>query len=560
MRRHISIRVLFTLLVLVPAAALALPPGETGRGFRDGANHHLGDDSFVARFGRAPGAGDTEKLRMHEHLAYVRALLAARPATRPELTARRTELLGYLADYIAAGITPVNTYVPWRSPVFIDARGNICAVGYLLERSAGRAVAERIAHAHRLEFLEDIAAAMPEVRAWIEGSGFALEELASIQPGYEGPDVSFLDGFDPKTVKDGPFTRTHEGVTVTGAFAKKKMTGTWTVTDDKKKVIGTGTFKDGAGAWRGSYPSGAKLAEGNYADNHAVGAWKYFHESGALAAEGTFSKKGLRDGAWRFYYDAKPQTPISAGAFSAGFLTGVWKHYDANGKALASANHAPKRSTADFYNDGLFLSVAPGKDGITHEMHGGIPADGYRLDGYYQGDDRLFVREDGTTYDGEGRRLTLDKGVWHAADCKWSSKRKRAAAAGDLVTVSILLLNERNDSEAAHEKCGKPAPVPAARAKKIDAFVKATSNVRAPTPAFVKAYLTTPSDADAADADEVAATLPKRNSDDLAVVLASHMTWYMEWPHVDGAFRAAFRTMPGYHRDRWNSPEEDPAP
>jgi antitoxin component YwqK of YwqJK toxin-antitoxin module len=551
---------LFTLAALaaMTATAAALPPGEHGRGFRDGANHHLGDDSFVARTGRAPGAGDTEKVRMHEHLVYVRDRLAARPASRPELTARRGELLGYLGDYIAAGITPVNTYVPWRSPVFIDATGHICAVGYLIERSVGRDVAERVARAHRTDFLEDIAAAMPEVRAWVASSGFSLVELASIQPGYEGPDVSFLDGFDTKSVKDGAFTKTHNGITVTGAFAKKKMTGTWTVTDASKKVLGTGTFKDGAGAWRGNYPAGGKLAEGFYADNRAVGPWKFYHPSGKLAAEGTFSKKGLRDGAWRFYYDSAAQTTISSGAFSNGFLTGAWKHFDAAGKPLATATHAPKRSTADYYNDGLFLSVTPGKDGITHEMHGGIPADGYRLDGYYVGDDRLFVREDGTTYDGEGNRLSLDKGVWHAADCKWSAKRKRAAAAGDLVTVSILLLGERNDSEHAHEKCGKPAPVAAARAKKLDAFVKATSNVRTPTPAFVKAHMTVPADADAADADEVAATLPKRNSDDLAVVLASHMTWYMEWPHVDGAFRGAFDTMPGYNRERWDAEDASP--
>src|SRR5215510_13723282 len=105
---------------------------------RDGANHHLGDDSFVVAFGRAPTPRDSESLRMHTHLAYVRAQLAAHPATRPELASRRAELLGYLDEYIAAGITPHNTYLAQRNPVFIDAEGRICAVGYLLERSAGR--------------------------------------------------------------------------------------------------------------------------------------------------------------------------------------------------------------------------------------------------------------------------------------------------------------------------------------------------------------------------------------------------------------------------------------
>jgi hypothetical protein len=99
-----------------------------------------------------------------------------------------------------------------------------------------------------------------------------------------------------------------------------------------------------------------------------------------------------------------------------------------------------------------------------------------------------------------------------------------------------------------------------ARAKKIAAIVAATSAVRTPTPAFVKAYMTAPADHDAHDADEVADTLPKRNSDDFAVVLASHMTWYMEWPHVDGPFKAAYHTMPGYNRDRWETEPEEPTP
>ena len=181
-------RVLVILFALA-AATWAAPP------VRDGANHHLGDDSFVARFGRAPTRADPNEVRMHVHLEYVHALLAARPATRPELETRRAELLGYLGDYIAKGITPENTYVARRSPVFIDASGRICAVGYLIERSAGRALADNIAATHRLDYLEDIAAAMPEVAAWVASSGFTLEELASIQPGYPGPEVMHADGF-----------------------------------------------------------------------------------------------------------------------------------------------------------------------------------------------------------------------------------------------------------------------------------------------------------------------------------------------------------------------------
>ena len=76
-------RWLSSLLVLICAGpAAALPPTETGRGFVDGANHHLGDVSYLERFGHAPGDGHAEEaLRMRTHLRYVRSWLGARPAT-----------------------------------------------------------------------------------------------------------------------------------------------------------------------------------------------------------------------------------------------------------------------------------------------------------------------------------------------------------------------------------------------------------------------------------------------------------------------------------------------
>ena len=148
--------------------------------FRDGANHHLGDDSFVATFNRLPTADDSEALRMHTHLVYVRSLLAHRAATEPKLAVQRQQLLGELGDYIAAGITPHNRHVDHRSPVFIDDEGAICAVGYLIERSVGRQLPELIASKYRYDFLETIAAAMPEVAAWVAQSGLTLDELAAL--------------------------------------------------------------------------------------------------------------------------------------------------------------------------------------------------------------------------------------------------------------------------------------------------------------------------------------------------------------------------------------------
>ena len=66
----------------------------------------------------------------------------------------------------------------------------------------GRALPEQVAATHRLDYLEDIATAMPEVRDWVATSGLTLDELASIQPGYPGPEVQHLMGWLKADKKD----------------------------------------------------------------------------------------------------------------------------------------------------------------------------------------------------------------------------------------------------------------------------------------------------------------------------------------------------------------------
>ena len=133
--------------------------------------------------------------------------------TRPELAAKRKAILDALARYIEKGATPRNYDLPWRTPVFIDEEGTICAVGYLIESTAGRALPEKIAKAHRYDFIEDIAKDMPEVQQWIEGSGLTLEEIQTIQPAYEEPEVNEWRSWDlvKWKPKDGPSTRYGSG-------------------------------------------------------------------------------------------------------------------------------------------------------------------------------------------------------------------------------------------------------------------------------------------------------------------------------------------------------------
>lgn len=324
---------------LVVVLVLAVAATSSARPTRDGANHHLGDDSFVARFGRLPTARDGEHLRMRVHLEYVHDLLAAGAPTRPERARRRGELLGYLDDYIAKGITPVNSYVPWRNPVFIDRDGNICAVGYLIERSAGRALAETIAATHRLDYLEDIAAAMPEVAAWVDDSGFTLAELASIQPGYEGPEVEHVDGWAAAELVDGPYELRQGEVAVTGAFANKQMVGAWKRTRGDV-VLGKGTFVRGTGKWTSFRPDGARMAEGTFVKSRAEGTWRFFHPSGRLAATGAMHH-GKRDGVWTFFYDEPRTVVLARGHFEHGEVVGSWKHFDPKGKLVATATGRP---------------------------------------------------------------------------------------------------------------------------------------------------------------------------------------------------------------------------
>ncbi len=550
-----------TLVLLFATGSVAATPSV----LRPGANHHLGDDSFVARFGREPTDADAEPLRMRVHLQYVRELLASRPATRPALTERRATLLGYLDDYIAKGTTPVNSYVPYRNPVFIDRDGTICAVGYLIERSAGRELAETIASAHRLDYLEDIAAAMPAVASWIAASGLSLDELASIQPGYAGPDVMHLAGWLAKadtgedwqpplgTVlpPDGHYHVVKRGVTTDGAFSGKQMVGVWKRTREGA-VIGSGTFKRGNGVWTSVRADGSKLAEGPFARSHPDGQWRFYHPSGRVAAIGHM-RRGSRDGTWTFFYDTEAHGALSVGRFESGETVGTWRHFDENGALVATSGGRAWT--------GLSLTVEPASDGVVREIHQGIPADAFRLVGFYKGSDRLYVDEQGTMYDGRGKRVEKTDAGWVERSCDWKKSTRAAAKAGDATR-----LHDRLRSKETGECGGAATAIAPKRAHRYEALLASQRVAHGAIPAFdidpapakpVTAAADDADDGDSAESDETtAANGVDPNTADMVSYLASTMTWYIEWPHVDGSFMAVYDTLPGYAIDRF---EDEPA-
>jgi hypothetical protein len=162
-----------------------VPAGPTSFRPRPGVNAVLGDESYVDRFGAAPAPGTNETLRLATHLRYVEALLRARDvrALPPALRAERARNLDRLHAYIAAGIFPQNHTYPGRRPHFIDEAGRICAVGYLVEQSAGRAAAEALNREFEWSYVAEMHG--EAVERWIARSGLTRDELAMIQPAYD---------------------------------------------------------------------------------------------------------------------------------------------------------------------------------------------------------------------------------------------------------------------------------------------------------------------------------------------------------------------------------------
>jgi antitoxin component YwqK of YwqJK toxin-antitoxin module len=567
------------LVAAASSSALALPPNSP---HREGANHRVGDDSFTAKHGRAPTSKDSEKTRMRVHLEFVRAELAKRPATKPELEKRRAELLGYLDDYIAKGITPTNWNLPWRTPVFIDDDGAICAVGYLIQRSVGRALPERIAASHKFDYLEDIAAAMPEVASWIASSGFTHDELASIQPGYTEPDAQtwrrWTGGPDGEYETDSVRETWSKGHFKNGrmqgpwvAYASKQDDfnagrGTKRQPDQDRIVVGRGEMKNGAGKWTSLYPDGKLLAEGWFSKNDPNGTWRFYHPSGNVAAIGNFTA-GRRTGRWEFFHDTAKRTPIAFGRFdSGGFVTGRWEHFNANGTLIASS-HEETPSQWKMYQSGPnsgageLIHVVPGADGIKHSIsQGTIDQSLHRLDTFARGGDRVYVYttpmfEGELVFDTAGHRLDKKDGQWTERDCTWSSKRRSVARSGDVAQLHGLLFREVkqredwNDRGKEPVKCNAVAKsVDAARGKRIDALLASRTLLRAQTPKFVRDFVLASGRTFDANGEDAA---DKPELDLVKDVITRHMSWYVEWPHIDGRFVAVFRTLPGHHTSFW---------
>lgn len=150
-------------------------------------NAVIGDISYKKQFGCAPNDETNNQLRIVTHLAYVEQELRKKDASSltPTLQQQRRQMLDHLHTYRLQGQFPKNFDYPGeRKPCFIDREGSICAVGYLIEQTEGRSVAEAINRKHQYEYLLDMED--EGIDQWVASSGLTREECAMIQPTYGG--------------------------------------------------------------------------------------------------------------------------------------------------------------------------------------------------------------------------------------------------------------------------------------------------------------------------------------------------------------------------------------
>jgi hypothetical protein len=189
--KHLT--VIFTITVALATLLFVLNKSSIDKG--ETVNSILGDISYESAFGLKPNATTDNDLRIRTHLEYVENLL--RTKSDDDLTAdmqqKRNHLLDLLNDYWTIGEFPKNhDYADLRKPCFIDKDGNICAVGYLIEQTTSRQVAEAINSKHK--YADLLAMNNPAVDNWILTSGLTKEECAMIQPTY-GPDPVYTHNY-----------------------------------------------------------------------------------------------------------------------------------------------------------------------------------------------------------------------------------------------------------------------------------------------------------------------------------------------------------------------------
>ena len=170
---------MFVLDLLVWVLVFLQPLAQVGE-----VNPIIGNRSYYAIHKEWPTAVTDEHLRVKTHLQYVERYLRTNVPIGLSFRQKRNrrKLLNHLRDYWKAEVFPVNVEYDERKPCFIDQYGNICAVGYLIEMTAGVKAAKTINHEFQYATIDEMKSELLE--DWITTSGLTKRECAMIQPAY----------------------------------------------------------------------------------------------------------------------------------------------------------------------------------------------------------------------------------------------------------------------------------------------------------------------------------------------------------------------------------------
>ena len=143
------------LWTLVIASVLAAPQLTGVHDGGDLVNAVLGNASYLARHERRDYSGrDHHRIRVHLEYVIERLSLADTSHLSPGAQRARTRNLNRLETYTRNGEYPRKpTTMQGRVPCFVDARGAVCAVGYLLEQDLGRSAVLAVAAEHRFDYV-----------------------------------------------------------------------------------------------------------------------------------------------------------------------------------------------------------------------------------------------------------------------------------------------------------------------------------------------------------------------------------------------------------------------
>lgn len=191
-------------------------------------NAVIGDESYRATYGKLPDESISEKKRIITHLEYVKQKLSQKNVDHLTEVQKqnRQNNLERLQDYIREQEFPVNNaFQNVHRPNFIDSEGRICAVGYLVEQSMGRDVAEKINEEYQYEYVLKMDSKL--IENWAHKNGFTTKELAMIQPAY---------CFDDCANPGNKISKTTEAIAI-GANAGMSLVNGYLATNNSSNII-----------------------------------------------------------------------------------------------------------------------------------------------------------------------------------------------------------------------------------------------------------------------------------------------------------------------------------